>query len=314
MTVAVRQVVSVLLSLDASSSPDPIAAYRADLDHHPRLDADEEHALALRLFERGDARAFAKLVEGNLRLVLKVAARYRGLAPQSDLVQEGNLGLIHAVRKFDPSRGVRLSTYAVWWIRAYILRFLERNRSLVRVTTTRARSRIFYRLSRTRQALLAQGLEPTAERIAEVLCVAVGEVEVMLQAMRPDLRLDAPAPGTDDDAGSSLLDRVAHEDETPATQLEEAEMGEVLRDKLEQYCTRLRGREAELFTDRLLRDDPIPLQELGERWGVTREAARRLELRVLGPLRRFLVRELGDAVPEPLRRRARPRRVTAFAM
>lgn len=276
------------------------------------LDAHEERALALRLRGGDDAEAVRRLVEANMRVVVRVAARYRGLAPTSDLVQEGSLGLLDAVRRFDPDHGARLSTFAVWWIRARILRYLERNRGAVRLTTTKARSRLFYRMTRTRQALLARGVEPTAARIAEALAVDVADVELMLQAARPDIALDAPGP-SGDEGKVTLGERIAADFETPDARMESDELGAVLRDKLAVYGQRLHGREKDLFEARVLTEDPPSLRELGDRWGLTAEAARRLESRVLAPLRRFLVRELGDAVPEHLRRMAHRRSVSAFA-
>jgi RNA polymerase sigma-32 factor len=292
---------------DLSLRPFPMGAAPTET-----LDADVERQLALRLRDEGDSEALRCLVEANLRVVVRVASRYRGLAPAADLVQEGNLGLLDAVRRFDPDHGTRLSTFAVWWIRAKILRYLERNRGAVRMTTTKARSRLFYQLSRTRQRLLAAGVEPTAERIAQSLSVDVADVELMLQASRPDVALDAPGP-LGDEGRSPLVDRMAADTETPDVRMESDELGTVLREKLAVYGDRLRGREKELFEARLLTEDPPSLRELGDRWGLTGEAARRLELRVLAPLRRFLVRELGDAVPEHLRRLAHRRQVTAFA-
>ena len=257
----------------------------------------EEELSLIRRAQEGDARALQRLTTAHLGLVRKVAARYRGFAPLADLVQEGSLGLLHAVRKFDADRGVRLSTYAVWWIRATILRYLEHNTGLVRLTTTRARTRLFYHLARTRQQLAAAGVEPTAQDVADVLDVPVEEVARMEQGLRPGVSLDAPVG---DEAGRDrAVDRLADDDEGPGARLEERELGEVLRGRLAEFAAHLSGRELEVFRDRIASDAPVSLQALGERWGVTREAARRLEHKVLVPLRRYLQRELGDALPPP---------------
>lgn len=280
--------------------------------HREALEADEERRLALRFRDQADAPALRRLVEGNMPVVERVAARYRGLAPIADLVQEGNIGLIEAARRFDPEHGTLLSTFAVWWIRASILRFLERNRGAVRVTTTKARSRIYYQMSLAQRRLMAAGEEPTAQRIAETLAVRTADVEVMMQAARPDVALDARI-GSDGEDRAPLVERMAGNVDAPDARLEADELAAVLRHKVEVYVRGLKGRARELARARLLTEDPPSLRELGERWGLTSEAARRLESRVLGPLRRSLVRELGDAVPTQLGRRAFRRPLSAFA-
>lgn len=276
------------------------------------IDPREEHRLALRYRDHADAQAFERLVTDNLHVVARVAGRYRGLGSAADLVQEGSVGLMEAVRRFDPEHGTRLSTFAVWWIRASILRYLERNHGVVRRTTTKARSRLFYQMSRAQARLLAEGHEPTAVRVAEALDVPVTDVELMMQASRPDVALDAPS-SLGGEVTSALVDRMPADVETPDARMEADELGAAFRRTLEGYAERLRGRERELFFARVLDEDPPSLRELGDRWGVDGETARRLESRVLRPLRRFLVRELGDAVPEHLRRRAHQRPASAFA-
>ena len=277
---------------------DPMAAYMAEVRRHPLLTREEEYALAVRWVETGDPEAGRKLVTSNLRLVVKIAHEYRrAFQNLLDLVQEGNVGLIQAVKKFDPYRGVKLSTYAGWWIRAYVLKYILNNWRLVKIGTTQNQRKLFFNLRKQRAKLQAAGIEPTAEEIARALDVSTEEViEMERRLAAPDQSLNAPL-GTDEGEGSrTRLDVIEDGGATPAAEVEQGEFKAILEDKLQRFGATLSGRELEIFRDRLVADEPITLQELGERWAVSRERARQLEKRMVLRLREYLQRELGDAV------------------
>src|SRR5919197_3565378 len=186
---------------------DPLRAYMAEVSRHPLLSRDEEHALAMRYHETGDFDAAYKLVASNLRLVVKIAHEYRRSAfSLLDLVQEGNIGLMQAVKKYDPFKGVKLSSYAAWWIRAYIIRFIMDNWRLVKLGTTQAQRKLFFNLAKEREKLLAHGIEPTPRLLARNLQVEEKDVEEMSARMASeDLSLDAPVGSEDESARQTRL-------------------------------------------------------------------------------------------------------------
>ena len=276
---------------------DPMAAYMAEVRRHPLLTREEEYDLAVRWVEQGDPEAARRLVTSNLRLVVKIAHEYRRAYQNLlDLVQEGNVGLVRAVQKFDPYRGVKLSTYSGWWIRAYILKYILNNWRLVKIGTTQNQRKLFFNLRKQREALVAAGVDPTPERIAKELDVSPREVMEMERRMAaPDVSLDAPLSLDDGDA-RTRLDLVEDIAADPEDRVDAAEFKDLLQEKLRRFGADLEGREQEIFRDRLMADDPITLQELGDRWGVSRERARQIEKRLVTRLRAYLQEELGDAV------------------
>jgi RNA polymerase sigma-32 factor len=276
---------------------DPLAAYMAEVRRHPLLTREEEYELAVRWVEEGDPDAARRLVTSNLRLVVKIAHEYRRAYQNLlDLVQEGNVGLVRAVQKFDPYRGVKLSTYSGWWIRAYILKYILNNWRLVKIGTTQNQRKLFFNLRKQREALLAAGVDPTPERIAKELDVSPREVMEMERRMAaPDVSLDAPLSADDGDA-RTRLDLVEDDTSDPEGSVDAAEFKGLLQDKLRHFGADLEGREQEIFADRLMADEPITLQELGDRWGVSRERARQIEKRLVTRLRAYLQDELGEAV------------------
>lgn len=277
---------------------DPMAAYMAEVRRHPLLTREQEHELAMRWYEDGDAEAGRKLVTSNLRLVVKIANQYRrGYQNLLDLVQEGNVGLVKAVQKFDPHRGNKLSTYAGWWIRAYILKYILNTWRLVKIGTTQNQRKLFFNLRKQQAALQAAGVDPTPEKIAEALDVSTKEVVEMQKRMgAPDASLNAPLSNEDSD-GATRMDMLEDSVADPEESVGDDQFKDILHEKLSRFGSGLSGRELEIFTDRLMNnDDPVTLQELGDRWGVSRERARQIEKRMVLRLRTFLQEELGDAV------------------
>ncbi len=275
---------------------DPLAAYMGEVRRYPLLTREREHELAVRWVEQGDTDAGRQLVTSNLRLVVKIAHEYRRAYQNLlDLVQEGNVGLVRAVQKFDPYRGVKLSTYSGWWIRAYILKYILNNWRLVKIGTTQNQRKLFFNLRKQREALLAAGVDPTPERIAQELDVSAKEVvEMERRLAAPDVSLDAPLGAEDD--GRTRLDLIEDDYADPENRVDAAEFKDLLQEKLVTFGGGLDGRELEIFRERVMSEDPITLQDLGDRWGVSRERARQIEKRMLTRLREYLQGELGDAV------------------
>jgi RNA polymerase sigma-32 factor len=271
---------------------DPMAAYMAEVRRYPLLTREQEHELAVRWVEHGDQAAAKQLVTSNLRLVVKIANEYRrGYQNLLDLVQEGNIGLLKAVQKYDPYRGVKLSTYSGWWIRAYVLKHILNNWRLVKIGTTQNQRK-------QSDALIRAGVDPSAENIAKGLDVSEEEVVEMQKRMAsPDASLNAPL-GSNDEGGAerTRLDMLEDNAEDPEDEVSSNQFKRLLYDKLRSFGATLEGREAEIFSERLIADEPITLQDLGDRWGVSRERARQVEKRMVLRLRKFLQDELGDAV------------------
>jgi RNA polymerase sigma-32 factor len=276
---------------------DPMAAYMAEVRRHPLLTREEEYELAVKWIEERDPEAGRKLVTSNLRLVVKIANEYRrGYQNLLDLVQEGNIGLVKAVHKFDPYREVKLSTYAGWWIRAYILKHILNNWRMVKIGTTQNQRKLFFNLRKQQNALIAAGIDPTPERIALELDVSPREVVEMQKRMAaPDQSLDAPL-GRDDTGGRTGLDLLEDGRDDPESSVGDEQLRDILGEKLRRFGSTLEGRELEIFRDRLVNDEPVTLQELGDRWNVSRERARQIEKRMVLRLREYLQEELGDAV------------------
>ncbi|HEU4614915.1 MAG TPA: RNA polymerase factor sigma-32 [Kofleriaceae bacterium] len=277
---------------------DPLAAYMAETRRYPLLTPEEEKELAVRLVEHGDTAAARRLIEANLRLVVKIAYEYRRAHKNLlDLVQEGNIGLIQAVSKFDPYRGVKLSSYAAFWIRAYILKFILNNWRLVKIGTTQAQRKLFFNLRKEREKLEQLGFTPTTALLAEKLDVPEKEViEMERRLAAPEASLDAPMGSGDDEGTRTRLDYLPDDDLRPDRVVAQSEFSELLRDKLEKFAQTLQGREQTIFRERWLTDEPLTLQEIGDRYNVSRERARQLEKRMLDRLKKYLESEMGTAV------------------
>jgi RNA polymerase sigma-32 factor len=276
---------------------DPFAQYFSEIQRHPLLTPDEEHALAVKYSETQDVKAAARLVTANLRLVVKIAYEYRRAYRNiMDLIQEGNIGLMQAVKRYDPYRGVKLSSYAAWWIRAYILRFILNNWRLVKLGTTQAQRKLFFNLNKERQKLLAMGVDPTAQELAKRLDVMESEVTEMDRRLSSsDLSLDAPV-GESDGRPLSRVELLPSLAEGQDDALSGHELGSMLRARLDEFAKTLQGKEATIFSERLMADDPVTLQEIGDRFGISRERVRQLEKRLQDRLRAYLKSELGEAI------------------
>ncbi len=279
---------------------DPLRAYMAEVSRHPLLTREEEHELAVRYRETGDVQAAYVLVASNLRLVVKIAHEYRRTAFQLlDLIQEGNLGLMQAVKKYDPFKGVKLSSYAAWWIRAYIIRFLMENWRLVKLGTTQAQRKLFFNLGKEREKLIARGIDPTPRLLAHNLDVEEHEVEEMTARMSADdLSLDAPARGAEE-GSATPHDRLPSSAAPGAdVALGDEQLRRVFREQLEVFARTITDeKERFIFEHRLLPsggDEPLTLQEVGDRYQLTRERARQIEAKLTSRLREHLRQSIPD--------------------
>jgi RNA polymerase sigma-32 factor len=278
---------------------DSLSAYLREIQRHPLLRPEETQALAERFVTSQDAEVAARLVTANLRLVVKIAYEYRRAYRNiMDLIQEGNIGLMQAVKRYDPYRGVKLSSYAAWWIRAYILRFILNNWRLVKLGTTQAQRKLFFNLRKKRAELQALGIEPTDAEVAKQLNVPENEVSEMDARLQASERsLDAPI-GDGDGRATSKIDTMPSQVEGPEALMADSELQGLLKEKLAAFRETLTGKDKDvaIFDERLVADEPLTLQELGDRFGISRERVRQLEQRLTGRLREYLKDEMGDAV------------------
>ncbi|MEZ4297576.1 MAG: RNA polymerase factor sigma-32 [Polyangiaceae bacterium] len=291
----------------ALSRTDPLQAYLREVQRHKLLTPDEEKDLTTKFATTQDARIAARLVTANLRLVVKLAYEYRRAYKNiMDLIQEGNIGLMQAVKRYDPYRGVKLSSYAAWWIRAYILRFILNNWRLVKLGTTQAQRKLFFNLNKEKAKLSALGIEPEAAEIAKRLGVEEKEVIDMDRRLSSgEASLDAPV-GDSDGRAVSRLDMMPSGGSGPDMAFEQEEMDKLLRERLLEFRKTLKGKDIEIFDKRVYiphntedpaaQAEPLTLQELGDQFGISRERVRQLEARLTHKLRQYLRQELGDAV------------------
>ena len=276
---------------------DALQMYMREVQRHPLLSPEEEHSLAVHYNKTGDVDAAAKLVTANLRLVVKIAYEYRrAYRNMMDLIQEGNIGLMQAVKRYDPYRGVKLSSYAAWWIRAYMLRFILNNWRMVKIGTTQAQRKLFFNLSKEKARLSAMGIEPTHGEIAKRLNVDEKDVvEMDRRLSRGDASLDA-AVSESDGKPTTRMDLLPAASQGPDSIAEGSEIQEIVRQRLEEFRKTLSGKDVSIFDKRLVSDEPMTLQQLGDEFGVSRERVRQLEARLTGRLREYLRETLGDAV------------------
>ena len=281
------------------SHADALQRYLAELARHPLLSREDEHRLAVRFKETLDPALAYRLVTANLRLVVKIAMEYRRAAfSVLDLIQEGNVGLMQAVQKYDPFRGVKLSSYAAWWIRAYILRYLMDNWRMVKLGTTQAQRKLFFNLRKEQEKLLSQGFEAAPKLLAEKLDVSEQDIREMDQRLGNDeFSLDTPVAGADD-SRQTYVDRLAEGRSGAEEQLGDEELRRAFKEQLEAFGRTLTdARDRFLFEKRIAvadGEEPLTLQQVGEKYGFTRERARQLEARLTGQLREFLRARLPD--------------------
>lgn len=291
---------TALVPVDTKSlttATDSITAYLNEVRKYPLLTKEQEIELAKRYFDTKDPVAAQALVTANLRFVVKVAAEYSKYGARLiDLIQEGNMGLMHAVRDFNPYKGVRLITYAVWWIRGYIQEYLLKQYSMVKIATTQNQKRLFYRLQKEKDALDSMGETPDMSVIGEKMGIPTAEVEQMANRLSGrDVSLNAPL---DDSSSSSLMDLQKSTESGVDDQIAAQEEINLLREKLEEMRDQMSEREKIILDERLLADEPLTLQEIGEKYGITREAVRQMEARLMKKIRDRYISSLAAVTEE----------------
>lgn len=272
---------------------DPLQRYLAEIRRYPVLSREEEHELAVRYKEHGDMEAAYRLVTSNLRLVVMIAREYqRAFRNLLDLIQEGNMGLLEAVKNYDPYRGIRFPSYAVWWIRAYIIRYIMNNWRLVKLGTTQAQRKLFFNLQKEKERLEREGFKPTPQLIARRLDVKESEVVEMEQRLSGrDVSVDAPIQEGEE---ATLLDFLAAQGGNAEQLVADAEARALLKKKIEEFGKTLTGKEKVIFDERLMSEHPLTLQEIGDRYGISRERVRQLEERLKKKLKKFLLQSAKD--------------------
>ncbi len=276
---------------------DNLQRYLAEINKYPLLSKEEEEAITKAYYETRDPALAHKIVTSNLRLVVKIALDFQKFWMQNflDLIQEGNVGLMHAVKKFNPYKGVKFSYYASFWIKAYILKFIMDNWRLVKIGTTQAQRKLFYNLNKEKESLRALGFEPVPKLISKRLNVSEQDVIDMEQRMGSwEVSLDAPVKQDSEDSYMEFLPSKEPEIEQV---IANQEMQEKLQEKLKEFAATLKDREKIIFEERLLAEEPKTLQEIGERFGVSRERVRQIESRLKKKLGKFLESHLPDIVP-----------------
>ncbi|BDD87302.1 sigma-70 family RNA polymerase sigma factor [Desulfofustis limnaeus] len=270
--------------------------YLQEISQYELLSREETEDLAIRFRETGDPNAAYRLVSSNLRLVVKVAMDFQKYWMQNfmDLIQEGNVGLVQATKKFDPYRGVKFSYYAAYWIRAYVLKFIMDNWRLVKIGTTQAQRKLFFSLNKEKKLLEAQGFQPEPKLLAERLNVKEKEVVEMSQRMDSwDVSLESPVKNDSDDEQKSFI---PSDDPSIESRIAGKEMKQRLQELLEKLKETLNDKERMILEERLLNDEPLTLQNIADKFAISRERVRQIEVNLLAKMKKYLETEMPDIV------------------
>lgn len=275
---------------------DPLRRYLYEISKYNPLTREEEHDLAVLYRKTGDREAAYRLITSNLKLVVKIAMIYRKLYRNLlDLIQEGNVGLLQALKRFDPFRGTRLPTYAAWWIKAYILKFLLDNTRLVKIGTTNERRRILMNLNREKRELEAKGITPTAQLLAESLGVDENEILNVEQGMAgSDVSLDAPIGG--DGNSVRYVDTLHLMEESVDDKIAQGEFRDMLQSKFAEFEKTLSERELIILKRRLIAEEPETLQQIADRYKISREAVRVAEKKLIAKLKKYMTDSFKDVL------------------
>ena len=281
--------------LPAVGTRDSLHLYLREMSKFPMLKPDEEHELAVRVRDHNDADAAFRLVSSHLRLVVRIAMDFQRRWMQNvlDLVQEGNVGLMRAVNKFDPDKGIKFSYYASFWIKAYILKFIMDNWRMVKIGTTQVQRKLFYNLNRERQKLVMQGFDPDAAMLSERLGVTEDQINEMDQRLAStDMSLNAQVG--EDTGGATRMDFLPALGPGIEDTLATDEIAGLVRSKLKTIIPKLNEKELYILHNRLLTDEPVTLREIGERYNITRERVRQLEARLVEKIGQHLKSGIED--------------------
>ena len=273
---------------------DPLQRYLSEISKHKLLTREQEIELGKRVMEDGDSEAAYILVTANLRLVVKIALEFQRVWMQNllDLIQEGNIGLMQAVKKFDPYKNVKFSYYSSFWIKAYILKFIMDNWRLVKIGTTQGQRKLFFKLKKEKQKLIEQGFDPKPKLLSERLGVSEREIVDMDQRLDGwDVSLDAPIK---DDSDTERMELLNTDVESTEDRMAKKEIESLLHNKVAEFKKTMTTRELEIFEKRIFSDSPETLQEIGDRYNISRERVRQVEKNIIKKLREFFKREIPD--------------------
>jgi RNA polymerase sigma-32 factor len=273
---------------------DPLQRYLTEISNYKLLTREQEKELGIQVREHGDKQAAYRLVTSNLRLVVKIALEFQRVWMQNllDLIQEGNIGLMQAVKKFDPYKNVKFSYYASFWIKAYILKFIMDNWRLVKIGTTQGQRKLFFKLKKEKQKLIDMGFEPKPKLLSERLGVSEREIVDMDQRLDGwDVSLDAPLK---EDSDTERIEFLSTATESIEDQVSKKEIEALLHNKIAEFRKKMTPREIEIFDLRIFSDNPVTLQEIGDRYGISRERVRQVEKNIIKKMREFFKKEIPD--------------------
>ncbi len=272
---------------------DPLQHYMAEIRRYRYLTKEEEIRLAIKYKEEGDLDAISKLIMANLKLVVIIAMEYKRIGMNlMDLIQEGNLGLMQAVKKFDPYRNLRLVTYATWWVKAYMLRYIINNWRLVKIGTTQAQRKLFFNLMKEKARLEALGYEAGPKLLASELGVKEKEVIEMDQRLgSQDMSLDEPLS---EDSESTLLNVLSSGETAVVDRLADDQVSSIFREKVAEFSEGLNERDLDILQNRILSEEPRSLSEIGRMYDISKERVRQLEGNIIKRLKEYLQKEVKD--------------------
>jgi RNA polymerase sigma-32 factor len=295
--------------MELSSAPDPghgaatdttavvpvtaLQQYLAEIRRYPYLSKEEELRLFQEYHAHGSREAAVKLIMANLRVSVAIASEYLHTgADHMDLIQEGNVGLMQAIKKFDPAKNVRFYAYAAWWSRAYILRYLLNTFRLVKIGTTQDQRKLFYNLKKEKAKLEREGFAPDTKLLADRLNVRERDViEMDARLGNWELSLDQPIGENQD---GSLLDIIPSQQKPADEQLADQQLRTLFRAKLAEFIRTLEERDEDILRNRILSEDPLTLDDLGGKYGITKERTRQLEARIIKRLRDYIKKDVKD--------------------
>lgn len=273
---------------------DPLQRYLTEISRHNLLTREEEREYGIRVHDHEDSDAAYILITSNLRLVVKIALEFQRVWMQNllDLIQEGNIGLMQAVKKFDPYKNVKFSYYASFWIKAYILKFIMDNWRLVKIGTTQGQRKLFFKLKKEKQKLIDEGFDPKPKLLSERLGVSEREIVDMDKRLDGwDVSLDAPLK---DDSDTERIEFLSEEAQSLEDTVAKKEMETLLHTKVAEFRKKMTEREIQIFDQRIFSDSPATLQEIGDQYGISRERVRQVEKNIIKKMREYFKQVIPD--------------------
>lgn len=273
---------------------DPIQSYLNEINRYKLLTREQEIELGKRIQENNDPEAAYIMTTSNLRLVVKIALEFQRIWMQNllDLIQEGNIGLVRAVKKFDPLKNVKFSYYSSFWIKAYILKFIMDNWRMVKIGTTQGQRKLFFRLKKEKQRLIEQGFDPKPKLLSKTLGVSEKEVMDMDQRLANwDLSLDEPLK---EDSNTERIEFINVDDDSTEDQMAKKEIEDILHIRAKEFKESLNERELDIFNRRIFSDEPETLQEIGKEYAISRERVRQIENNIIKKMKTFFKKGMPD--------------------